>query len=112
MAWEVEFTNEFGAWWNNLTAEEQEDISAVVNVLDEKGPSLRRPYVGTIADSRHPNMKELVIQRVGRPYRVLFAFDPHRAAILLIGEINQAILTGMRSLYQSQTIFTTSISSN
>ena len=35
--------------------------------------------------SRHQNMKELRIQHAGRPYRVLFAFDPKRCAILLTG---------------------------
>lgn len=85
MEWEVDYTDEFGEWWDKLTADEQEDITAVVGVLEEKGPSLRRPHVGPIAISRHANMKELVIQHAGRPYRVLFAFDPRRTAILLIG---------------------------
>jgi hypothetical protein len=85
MAWEVEYTSEFGAWWNNLTIAEQEDVAAVVGVLEVKGPGLRRPHVGSIVTSQHTNMKELVIQHAGRPYRVLFAFDPRRAAILLIG---------------------------
>ena len=85
MAWEVEFTDEFNDWWTELTAEEQEDISAIVGVLEERGPGLRRPHVGPIVTSRHANMKELIIQHAGRPYRVLFAFDPRRAAILLIG---------------------------
>ncbi len=76
---------EFEDWWNGLSAEEQEDISAVVGVLEEKGPSLRRPRVGPIVSSRHANMKELIVQHAGRPYRVLFAFDPKRHAILLIG---------------------------
>jgi hypothetical protein len=85
MAWEVEYSDEFGAWWEGLTEGEQEDIAPVVNVLAELGPSLRRPYSGTIEGSRHANMKELVIQHAGRPYRVLYAFDPRRNAILLIG---------------------------
>ena len=85
MEYEVEYTDEFERWWEGLSAEEQEDISAVVGVLEEKGPSLRRPYVGSIVTSRHPNMKELIIQHAGRPHRVLFAFDPKRHAILLIG---------------------------
>jgi hypothetical protein len=85
MACEVEFTDEFEQWWDGLSGEEQEDISAVVGVLEEKGPALRRPYVGSIASSRHPNMKELVAQHAGRPYRILFAFDPKRHAVLLIG---------------------------
>jgi hypothetical protein len=81
----VEFTDEFGEWWNSLSEEEQEDIDAVVGVLEEKGPSLRRPYAGPIVQSKHSHMKELIIQHAGRPYRVLFAFDPRRSAILLIG---------------------------
>jgi len=85
MEWEVEYTDEFGTWWNGLSEAEQEDISAVVGVLEEQGPSLRRPRVGPIVTSRHANMKELIIQHAGRPYRVLFAFDPRQCALLLIG---------------------------
>lgn len=61
------------------------DVKAVVGVLEEIGPALRRPRVGLIVTSRHAHMKELIIQHAGRPYRVLFAFDPRSAAILLIG---------------------------
>jgi hypothetical protein len=85
MAWEVEFTYEFEEWWNGLSADEQEDIDAVVQVLEEKGPNLRRPYSGSIESSKHANMKELIIQHAGRPYRVLYAFDPSRNALLLVG---------------------------
>ena len=85
MAWEVEYTDSFFGWWDGLSAEEQLDVKAVVDVLAEKGPGLRRPRVGPIVTSRHANMKELIIQHAGRPYRVLFAFDPRRTAILLIG---------------------------
>jgi hypothetical protein len=85
MAWGVEFTEEFEAWWTNLTADEQEDIDAIVGVLEDKGPGLRRPYVGPIVTSGHQNMKELIIQHAGRPYRILFIFDPRRVAILLLG---------------------------
>lgn len=85
MEWEVEFTEEFEHWWDALKPEEQEDIDAVVGVLREKGPGLRRPYTGPIVTSKHANMKELIVQHAGRPYRVLYAFDPRRCAILLIG---------------------------
>jgi hypothetical protein len=85
MAWEVEYTGEFGAWWDSLTVREQTDVRAVVGLLEEKGPALRRPHVGAISNSGHANMKELIIQHAGRPYRVLFAFDPRRTGILLIG---------------------------
>jgi hypothetical protein len=85
MAWEVEYTGEFGAWWDGLSIGEQTDVRAVVGLLEEKGTALRRPHVGTISSSKHANMKELVVQHAGRPYRVLFAFDPRRTGILLIG---------------------------
>jgi hypothetical protein len=57
----------------------------VVRLLELIGPALGRPYVETIQTSRHPHMHELRVQHRGHPYRVLFAFDPRRAAILLIG---------------------------
>src|ERR1700688_4846814 len=85
MAWEVEFTDEFGEWWNSLNDGEQEDVAASVMLLRERGPTLNRPHVDLVATSAYPNMKELRTQHDGRPYRTLFAFDPRRVAILLIG---------------------------
>jgi hypothetical protein len=83
--WEVEFTDEFGAWWEGLSEGEQVDVRAEVNLLRRFGPMLGRPHVDSVASSKHANMKELRVQHRGRPYRVLFAFDPRRTAILLIG---------------------------
>jgi hypothetical protein len=54
-----------------------------MNVLERRGPALGRPLVDTIKQSRHKNMKELIPP--ASDIRVLFAFDPRRAAILLIG---------------------------
>ena len=83
--WEVEYTDEFGDWWNGLTEAEQESIDASVRLLEERGPQLGHPHSSGIARSKHPHMRELRIQHRGRPYRILYAFDPRRAAILLIG---------------------------
>ena len=85
MAWEIEFTDEFGIWWDGLTEEAQTDVSATVQVLREFGPALTRPFADTVRGSRFPNMRELRVQHGGRPYRVLYAFDPRRTAILLLG---------------------------
>ena len=85
MLWEVEVTDEFKAWWNSLTLEEQIRIDAAVRFVEEHGPALGRPHADTVKISRHPNMKELRVQYEGRPYRIFFAFDPRRNAILLIG---------------------------
>ena len=83
MAWEVEYTDQFGEWWDNLSEEEQDAVTAAMNVLERRGPALGRPLVDTIKQSRHKNMTELIPP--ASDIRVLFAFDPRRAAILLIG---------------------------
>ena len=82
---EVEFTDEFGEWWDSLSVDEQSSIRESVNFLAEVGPKLGRPAVDTLKGSRFPNMKELRVQHEGRPYRVFFSFDPRRTAMLLIG---------------------------
>lgn len=85
MAWEVEYTDDFGGWWDGLTADEQVSVAASVGLLEEMGPSLPFPHSSAITMSRHGHLRELRIQHAGRPYRVLYAFDPRRTAILLVG---------------------------
>ena len=85
MAWDVEYTDEFGEWWQSLTEAEQESVAATVGLLEIEGPRLPFPYSSGVQGSRHGPMRELRIQHAGRPYRVLYAFDPRRCAILLIG---------------------------
>lgn len=85
MAWDVVVTNEFEAWWDGLLEEEQITIRAKVLLLESYGPALSRPHADVIHGSHYPNMKELRAQHNGRPYRVLFIFDPKRVAVLLIG---------------------------
>ena len=85
MAYEVEYTDEFEAWWHSLSAAEQNSVASVVVLLEESGPRLDSPYSSAIYGSRHGHMRELRVQHAGRPYRVLYAFDPRRMAILLIG---------------------------
>ena len=85
MACEVEVTDEFETWWKTLTEGEQESVTAAVGLLEAKGPQLPSPYSSSIRQSRHGHMRELRIQHGGEPYRVLYAFDPRRMAILLLG---------------------------
>lgn len=85
MMWEVEFTDEFGQWWDSLSEKEQDALAASVMLLRQLGPGLPRPHADTIKGSRHTNMKELRTQCQGRPIRTFYAFDPRRYAILLIG---------------------------
>ena len=83
--WDVEYTDEFAAWWSTLNAEEQASVGATVDLLAADGPNLGRPHADAVKGSRHGNLKELRTQHAGRPYRTFFAFDPRRTAILLIG---------------------------
>jgi hypothetical protein len=85
MGCEVEFTDEFEAWWVELEESAQVAIDAVVQVLEARGTELPFPYSSKINNSRHSHMRELRVQHKGEPYRILYAFDPKRIAILLIG---------------------------
>jgi hypothetical protein len=85
MKWEVEYTEEFEKWWDTLSESEQESIAVSVSLLEIMGPNLPRPHSDTVKGSRFSNMKELRTQHAGEPYRTLYAFDPRRKAILLIG---------------------------
>ena len=85
MSWEVEYTNEFEEWWLSLTKAEQISVAATVRLLEERGPQLPFPHSSGINGSKHSHMRELRTQHDGRPYRTLYAFDPRRAAILLLG---------------------------
>lgn len=82
--WEVEVTDQFIEWWEDLTTDQQAALEARVELLSERGPSLGRPAVERIHSSRHHNMKELR-SSAGGALRVLFMFDPRRQVILLLG---------------------------
>ena len=82
--WEVLYTDEFGAWFETLTEDQQDAVIARVDLLEAEGPALGRPTVDKIVGSRHSNMKELRVSK-GGAIRILFAFDPRRQAVLLIG---------------------------
>src|SRR5262249_26326802 len=85
VAWEVEFTDEFGDWWATLREEQQDDVAHSVGLLAELGPALGFPHSSEVRTSRHAHMRELRTQGGGRPLRTLYAFTPVRTAILLLG---------------------------
>ena len=85
MACDIEYTDEFEEWWITLTEDEQIDVDAVITLLEIKGSQLGFPHSSGIAASQYNHMRELRIQHKGEPYRILYAFDPRRVAILLIG---------------------------
>lgn len=85
MKWDVEYTDEFGEWWAGLSEAEQEAIDTTVRLLEVRGPSLGFPHSSGIHGSKHGHMRELRTQQGGKPLRTLYAFDPRRSAVLLIG---------------------------
>jgi hypothetical protein len=85
MGWNVELTDEFTEWFEELDDDEQESVAYAIDLLAERGPGLHFPHSSGIESSRHGHMRELRIQHKGRPYRALYAFDPRRTAILLLG---------------------------
>jgi hypothetical protein len=85
-SWEVDFDPAFQTWADSLSQPDAEALLAAIRVLRSYGPTLGRPLVDTVKGSRHKNMKELRPGSTGRTeVRVLFAFDPERRGVLLVG---------------------------
>lgn len=85
MTWTVLFHDAFNAEFEGLVEELQDELLAHAKLLATFGPHLGRPTVDTLKGSRHTNMKELRFSWNGQVWRVAFAFDPQREAILLVG---------------------------
>ncbi|WP_151957236.1 type II toxin-antitoxin system RelE/ParE family toxin [Acinetobacter guillouiae] len=81
--WTVITTDLFNEWLEQQDDSTQEKVLAALVVLQQLGPSLGRPLVDTVNDSKFTNMKELRVQHSGKPLRAFFIFDPLRQAIVL-----------------------------
>ena len=84
VSWVVEIGDEFVLEFEALREDVRTEILALSRLLQRFGPQLGRPRVDTLKGSRHPNMKELRFSAAGGEWRVAFAFDPRRRAILLV----------------------------
>lgn len=85
MEWETFFDDDFFVWFQEQEEKLREEILAHTFLLKKLGPHLGRPKVDTLENTSIKNLKEIRIQYKGEPWRVLFAFDPKRRAILLVG---------------------------
>jgi hypothetical protein len=81
---EVIATDEFVAWYNGLDETTSDDIDVVVGVLESQGVALGAPRSSDIKGASFA-LRELRFQSMARPFRVFYAFDPRRQAVLLIG---------------------------
>jgi hypothetical protein len=81
---EVVHTDEFREWWDGLSEDEQEDVARVVDLLRGAGVLLSFPHSSALKQTKQP-LRELRPRRGASPLRVVYAFDPKRDAVLLIG---------------------------
>jgi hypothetical protein len=84
VSWLVEIGDEFEPEFDALPEDVRTEILALARLLQQFGPQLGRPRVDTLKDSRHGNMKELRFSAADGEWRVAFAFDTRRKAILLV----------------------------
>jgi hypothetical protein len=82
--WMVEFGEEFEPEFDELPEAVQDELLAQSLVLERLGPAAGRPRVDTLTGSRHANLKELRFDAGGGVWRIAFAFDPRRRAVLLV----------------------------
>ena len=85
MKWLVEFHDEFEEEFDHFDEAVQDELLARLKLLSKFGPELGRPQVDTLNGSKHANMKELRFNANDGVWRVAFAFDPKRKAIVLVG---------------------------
>ena len=84
MSWEVDLHDEFLFEYRELHKDVQDELLAHIELLEQFGPQLGRPRADTLNGSRHANMKELRFDAADGVWRVAFAFDPNRKAIVLV----------------------------
>src|SRR3546814_14479305 len=84
MMWGVQVDSAVNPEFDALAAEVQDERVARAKLLEAFGPKLGRPRVDTLKGSRHANMKELRVDAGDGVWRVDFAFDLKRKAILLV----------------------------
>ena len=82
--WVVKINREFQPEFDRLQEDVQDAILAMSRQLQQFGPQLGRPRVDTLKGSRHANMKEARFSAADGEWRLVFAFDPRRRAMLLV----------------------------
>ncbi|MEU1897536.1 type II toxin-antitoxin system RelE/ParE family toxin [Nocardiopsis dassonvillei] len=89
MSWPIKVTEEYAEWFRTLLKEDLDSavqVTQAVGLLRQEGPALGRPFVDRLKGSRLHHLKELRPGSGGRSeIRIIFAFDPSRSALLLLG---------------------------
>ena len=98
MKWEVDLHDDFVPEYRGLHKDVQDELLARIELLEQFGPQLGRPRADTLNDSRHANIKELRFDAADGVWRVAFAFDPNRKAIILAAGDKSGV--GEKRLYR------------
>lgn len=85
MATEIVYVDEFNSWWDTLTERERNALRSKVNRLAFLGDRLNSPHSKQVHARGQQEMHELRAQSEGRQLRALYAFDPRRTAVILLG---------------------------
>ena len=85
MEWIILYHDAFVSEMEAFSEAVQDGVLGMAELLTLSGPTLGRPHADTLAGSKHPNMKELRFTADDGVWRVAFAFDPERRAIILVG---------------------------
>ena len=93
MRWTVAFHDDFDPAFDAFPADVQDERLAAASAVKRLGPAADRPHVGTLDNPKHPNMKELRFKanNGAEVWRAAFAFDPNRAAIILVAAAKQGV---------------------
>jgi hypothetical protein len=84
MPYELILSDVFVTWLDQQEDELRLKVYACLELLEERGPLLARPYADTLHDSRISNLKELRVKFKQAPIRIVFAFDPKQQAVILL----------------------------
>src|SRR5690349_8195752 len=107
VAWEVEVTDEFKAWWDGLTEAERISVERSVLLLEERGPYLPFPHSSRVNGSRHSAMRELRVQHQGRPTECSTFLTLAAWRFCCWVATKPAMTAGTRETYRWQISFTT-----
>jgi hypothetical protein len=83
--WDADFHDDFAPEYDALAEEVQDELQAIIEILEQLGPQLGRPRVDTLNGSDYANMKDIRFDAADRAWRFAFAFDPNRVAMVLCG---------------------------
>lgn len=81
---DINVTDAFKEWFDELDEQDTEAVVYSVTLLEDKGTSLKHPHSSNLNGTTYP-LRELRVQSGGRPLRVIYAFDPKREALLILG---------------------------